>query len=36
VHPDLGRTEDSAVESKDEDGDDGAAGALVPGGVIAH
>jgi hypothetical protein len=28
---DLGRTDDSAVESKEEeDGDDGAAGALVP------
>ncbi len=27
---DLGRTDDSAAESKDEDGDDGAAGALVP------
>jgi integrase len=27
---DLGRTEDSAAESKEENGDDGAAGALVP------
>jgi hypothetical protein len=26
---DLGRTDDSATESKKEDGDDGAAGALV-------
>jgi integrase len=27
---DLGRTDDSATESKKEDGDHGAAGALVP------
>lgn len=27
---DLGRTDDSAAESKKEDGDDGATGALVP------
>jgi integrase len=27
---DLGRTDDRAAESKEEDGDDGVAGALVP------
>lgn len=27
---DLGRTDDSAAEDKEEDGDDGAAGVLVP------
>jgi hypothetical protein len=27
---DLGRTDDTAAESEQEDGDDGAAGTLVP------